>query len=78
MNTTAKPAIAPETIPATRGVALPCPKCGEESATIDLNLADADTLHCQECDTTFSVMDVKSLIARWTPILAWIDAMPSE
>jgi hypothetical protein len=63
--------------PAERGQTLPCPKCGEESATIDLNLSDCDTLHCQECDATFTVADVRNVIARWQPILAWMEAMPT-
>jgi hypothetical protein len=61
----------------TKGLLLPCPLCGEADATLSLNLAEPTELHCQECDADFTTADVRNLIARWQPVLAWIDTMPS-
>jgi hypothetical protein len=63
--------------PASRGQTMPCPCCGEADATIDFNLADAETLHCQECDANFSVADVRHFLTKWGRLLLWIDAMPA-
>jgi predicted RNA-binding Zn-ribbon protein involved in translation (DUF1610 family) len=62
--------------PASRGILLPCPKCGEMQATLDFNLADGVTFHCQDCDDTFEADDLRERIAAWTRVLAWVDAMP--
>lgn len=63
-----------------RGLALPCPCCGESEASISLDLFDdpfaSDTLHCQECEADFSAQQVRDLVRRWAPVLAWLDAMP--
>jgi uncharacterized protein (DUF983 family) len=61
-----------------RGMTLPCPRCGEANASFDLNLADGDTLHCQDCDESFSVVEVRDLVKRWGRLLLWIDSMPGE
>jgi len=62
---------------ATRGATLPCPCCGEANATITLNLADGESLACQDCSADFSTADVRNFIAKWAPMLAWVDAMPT-
>jgi len=67
--------IATDTLPEERGILLPCPCCGEPEATIDLTLATR-VLHCQECDTEFTTQDVANLIAKWQPVLAWLQQMP--
>jgi transcription elongation factor Elf1 len=76
-NVTQKTSTLTCTTPA-RGMTLPCPRCGEANASFDLNLADGDTLHCQDCDENFSVEEIRDLVKRWGRMLAWIDSMPSE
>jgi uncharacterized protein (DUF983 family) len=64
-------------VPASRGILLPCPHCGESEATITLNLSDMETMTCQECDAEFTTDDVRNIIAKWTPVLKWLDAAPT-
>ena len=58
------------------GCLLPCPKCGEVSATIALNLGDMQTFTCQECSEEFDRSDIESFIAKWQRLFAWIDTAP--
>jgi hypothetical protein len=58
-------------------VLLPCPLCGQADATLSLNLADADTVHCAECDEDFSLDLVREFTARWAPMLNWVASMPA-
>lgn len=58
------------------GILLPCPRCGEEDATVLLNLAEPDSCHCSECDEDFSLSDIENLVARWRKVIDWIDTMP--
>lgn len=65
--------------PAMKNVLLPCPRCGEQSACISLNLfslEDGEGAHCHECDTTWDIDEVREIMRRWAPILKWLDAMP--
>ena len=60
---------------------LPCPCCGEETASLSLHLATLDdtggeNFTCQECDTAFSVDSVREFIAKWGTFLAWLDTIP--
>jgi len=59
-----------------RGTALPCPRCGEPSAIIDVRLADLSVLTCQECGEEFGTEEVRQLIDRWSRVLAWLDTFP--
>lgn len=61
-----------------RGLLLPCPMCGETGASVSLQLSDMDTLHCGDCDTDFTVADVRYLIDQWTPVLAWVELAPKK
>jgi transcription elongation factor Elf1 len=71
--------VAPETTPTPkRGFLLPCPCCGEEAAGISLNLGDGETFTCGECETEFTTEHIRDFIAKWTKILAWVDAMPTD
>ena len=60
-----------------RGLQLPCPCCGEANANVSLHLDDCETFTCRECDAEFTTEDVKQFIARWQPVLAWIDQAPA-
>jgi uncharacterized Zn finger protein len=64
------------TVNTSRGLLLPCPTCGEEQATITLSLADCETLHCEDCGSDYTLDDVRSLIARWQRVLAWVEQAP--
>jgi hypothetical protein len=57
-----------------------CPLCGEPHANLSLNLwcIDEDAaVTCRECDGEFSLAQVRDVVARWTKLLAWIDAIPA-
>jgi len=49
----------PACLPTNRGMTLPCPLCGCEEASIDINLAadpfgvGEETLFCRECEANF-------------------------
>ncbi len=63
-----------------KGVQLPCPCCGETMANISLHLAsigEGEEFTCGECDTNFSIADIKEFFVKWTPVLAWIGQIPT-
>lgn len=66
------------TLETKRGMKLPCPKCGEQEAMIQLDLDDGQTCSCRECDDEFSLDDVREFIGRWAKMIAWIETMPAE
>jgi hypothetical protein len=49
----------------------PCPRCGENAVRIALY--DLNELVCVECDSEFSLDDVRQLLNGWTRVLKWID-----
>lgn len=51
---------------------LPCIKCGEQSA-ITLDLSDLGTLHCEECDNTYMLAEVRAALDKWDRVIDWID-----
>ena len=57
------------------GITLPCPMCAEPEASMSLRLADK-TFECHECSGEVQADDLRSLLARWAKVLAWVDAMP--
>jgi uncharacterized protein (DUF983 family) len=63
--------------PPTKGLLLPCPKCGEADAVIRLNLAEPDCFLCDDCSEEFSAADVRAFIARWEKVLAWVATIPA-
>jgi len=78
MNTATQSA-TPAPAPTPKGCTLPCPRCGEAGASITLdldNLHGVEALSCRECDASFGVDEIRDIIARWTPILAWMDSFP--
>ncbi len=58
---------------------LPCPKCGVECLIhVDLLCVnESDSLHCCECDEDFGPEDVRNFVAKWQPVLAWLDTAPT-
>lgn len=53
---------------------LPCPCCGEQQASITLDLTDCESFHCADCDADFSAADVRVFLQRWTQVLWWLDS----
>jgi hypothetical protein len=72
-TTTTNQTAAPAT--PVRSIQLPCPQCGEAQANISLGLADFG-LTCHECDAEFTIEEVRGFIARWTPVIRWLDDAP--
>lgn len=67
--------------PIGRCVQVPCPCCGEPQAnvTVALNLLGSDdepAFTCTECGNEFTVATVRNVIAKWTPLLRWLDSVP--
>ncbi len=62
----------------TRGLRLPCPKCGDAEARFFLNLDDGETLTCQECDSETTTDELRTMVRQWQRVLTWIDAMPLQ
>jgi hypothetical protein len=60
------------------GLTLPCLRCGDPAAAINLELASASRFWCAECQSAFSVADVREVIEKWTAVLAWLARMPVE
>jgi Zn ribbon nucleic-acid-binding protein len=61
-----------------KGIVLPCPKCGEPSAIIKVSLANVDEFECAECGNEFAADEVRDFIARWQPVLAWLQTIPES
>lgn len=62
-------------------ILLPCPRCGEAEASIALHLGSLDATNgdnftCEHCSADFSIDDVRQLMARWAPVLAWVEIHP--
>ena len=55
-----------------------CPRCLERNATVTLDLADGDTLHCNDCDEEFTVADVEALVESWSKLLPWLKQHPAR
>lgn len=76
--------IAPETTPAPKGlpcVQLPCPCCNEGIANVSVYLWTLDqpsepNFCCNECNTEFSLDDVRTFIKRWGTFLRWLEQIP--
>ena len=68
---------------APKGFLCPCPYCGERLACFAVRLAalDDEALECLECNSTFSLDEmrerVREMQARWQPVLAWLSVAPS-
>lgn len=80
MNATTTQPAAPDA--ASRNILLPCPRCGEESATILLNLSvlgeqDDDHFTCRDCDGVFSAREMRAIVGKWARVLAWVDQAPA-
>lgn len=62
----------------SKGIQLPCPRCGEKDANVALYMAEGDLFQCQECEEEFSVEDIRQILAFWGPVVKWLDAMPTR
>jgi uncharacterized protein (DUF983 family) len=62
----------------TPGILLPCPKCGEPEAAVNLYLGEGNLFFCQSCEQEFSTDDLHDIVRKWTKVLRWVDAMPRQ
>jgi transcription elongation factor Elf1 len=61
----------------TRGFSgLPCPKCGQNSQSIRVDLDDTSTFTCTSCDESFPADEVEEMIAKWQAVIAWVRLAP--
>lgn len=61
---------------ALESILLPCPKCGEQEARINValfGLGEEEHFHCVECDAVFSATEIDELIRAWKRILEWVE-----
>jgi uncharacterized protein (DUF983 family) len=58
----------------TRGFSCPCPKCGDDTVTVQL--ADVSQLHCTGCEEDLDLDDIRALVEGWGRVLAWLDTAP--
>jgi hypothetical protein len=71
--------LTPEADPrASRGVLLPCPKCGKDEVQIQLDLDDLRTCTCRECGEDFTLDDVRDLIEKWSRVLRAVDSLAAS
>lgn len=72
---------APTCSPARRGFGdLPCPLCGAEEAMVLLDLratTDEDSFKCDECSETFGMERIKAFLAKWAPVVKWLECCPT-
>ncbi len=57
---------------------LPCLYC-QETDCVSLDLSDMTgdaALKCGQCETEFSLADVRAKLAAWAPVLAWCALVP--
>lgn len=63
-----------------KAITMPCPKCGNEEAGIEVRLwcldEGDDVFRCTECEEEFGREAIRELVRKWTKLLAWIDQAP--
>jgi transposase-like protein len=62
-----------------RNTPMPCPRCGELAASIEIKLnclEDEDAFHCEDCDQSFGVELLRSIVHKWAPVLHWLGQIP--
>ena len=73
--TTAAPKIAPPPTVKRGFSGLPCPNCGELDG-IHVVLSDVSAMRCVECENELTTDDVRNFIAKWSPVLSWLETCP--
>lgn len=56
---------------------LPCPRCGQDDS-VWLHLERVDEFECGQCDERFNETELRDIIERWTPVLAWLETAPAN
>lgn len=69
------------TLACKRNLLLPCPRCGDGEANVAIALgsleeADENLFRCMSCEEDFGVSEIRTLIRKWSAVLAWLDAVP--
>lgn len=62
---------------AMKGFMVLCPECGDQEATVRLDLNDLKACSCSSCDAEFSpaeaVAKVAEQLARWQAVARWVE-----
>lgn len=58
-----------------RGIPTRCPFCGNEN-TLFVDVSNVSSLICLNCDSEISPDDLRTVIAQYAKLLAWLDAAP--
>jgi uncharacterized protein (DUF983 family) len=59
-----------------RGIPTRCPFCGDED-TLCVHISDVSLLTCTNCDAEIGPDDLRTAIAQYAKLLAWLDAAPA-
>lgn len=54
-----------------------CPRC-LTATSVRLDLDDGETLTCPDCEETFTVGNIQSIIESWTRVLPWLLTHPGR
>lgn len=72
------PDAQPPAKPTARGFGpLKCPECGAD-AIMRLDLDHLCRCTCDNCAESFTLDDVRAMIAQWQKVLAWVDLCPAK
>lgn len=58
------------------GFTMPCPCCGEASASVAVLRRGDDAFFCRECEAGFSFADLQARITRWAKVMTWAASAP--
>lgn len=62
---------------AIKGFKIVCPECGDQEATVRLDLNDVRSLTCSSCDAEFTPADAVAKVAdqlrRWQAVAKWVE-----
>jgi hypothetical protein len=57
------------------GFAVRCIHCADQD-TVRVDVHDLNNFTCSSCDAEFTADDVRTELARWAKLLAWLDTAP--
>jgi hypothetical protein len=56
---------------------LTCIKCGTPTSP-QLDLGDADTFYCPDCEEQFTLAEVEQMIGDWQKVINWVKLCPAR
>lgn len=67
---------------AAKGFQVSCPYCGDEDATVRMDLNRLGECSCSACDAEFSpaeaVAKLTKELAQWQKVVSWMTAAPAD